>query len=82
MRSLLVQSIEAYTELYTGRNVAKLPVLKVHLCLEEEQVQLIPSIPELEATAVFAIETICDALQRVPTVQVLQCYYHFIVMSV
>ncbi len=62
--------MESYVSLYEGSAISGLPLFKLQLCLDEGSMQFFPSIPDLEQTVVFVIETVSSAMSSVPQIQV------------
>ena len=70
MRSLLTRTALAFVDLFKPENEALLPVFRLHLCLEENEMVFFPSPGDLEVALLTVVDTVAGALQNVGKIQV------------
>ena len=62
--------MEKYTTLFDPKSVARLPIFRVLLCMEEDDMVLFPSESDMEMALVAVVDTVTDSLQNVGRIQV------------
>ncbi|KAL8620603.1 hypothetical protein ACOMHN_017884 [Nucella lapillus] len=69
LKGLLVRTIDAYVSLFEPENHLKLPLLKMELTFDDQQMQFYPPVGDLEEVALMVVKQITKTLQQVPTIQ-------------
>ena len=62
--------MEKYTTIFDPDRVASLPIFRMLLCMEENEMVLFPSEADVELALLAVVDTVGDSLQNVGRVQV------------
>ena len=69
-RSLVSHTLTTFVDLFSPSNTARLPIFRLELCLENEEIFFFPNLSDLEAAFMFAVEILTNALQNVGKIEV------------
>uniref|UniRef100_A0A0L8HIS0 Uncharacterized protein n=1 Tax=Octopus bimaculoides TaxID=37653 RepID=A0A0L8HIS0_OCTBM len=69
LKDILVRTINDWVSLFEEDNLKHLPLLKMELTFDDEKMQFYPPSGDLEESLIYVVETICNTLQKIPTVQ-------------
>ncbi|XP_029642789.1 dynein heavy chain 12, axonemal-like isoform X2 [Octopus sinensis] len=69
LKDILVRTINDWISLFDEDNLKYLPLLKMELTFDDEKMQFYPPSGDLEESLIYVVETICNTLQKIPTVQ-------------
>lgn len=70
LRGLLSRTINRYLLLFREDDTTRLPLFKLHLCLEGQSMEFFPSTPELESAILCLVDTVANAMSNVSTIEV------------
>ncbi|PVD24358.1 hypothetical protein C0Q70_14839 [Pomacea canaliculata] len=69
LKDLLLRTINAYLSLFEHDNRLKLPLLKMELTFDDQEMQFYPPVQDLEEAVLFVVTQITKTMQQVPTIQ-------------
>ncbi|NXK36347.1 DYH7 protein, partial [Piprites chloris] len=69
LKELLIRTTEAFVKLFDPEDRSHLPLFKMDLTLEENNIEFYPSFKDLEESVLFVVECIGETLQNVPTIR-------------
>ncbi|NWU06626.1 DYH12 protein, partial [Cephalopterus ornatus] len=69
LKELLGRTTEAFVKLFDPEDRSHLPLFKMDLTLEENNIEFYPSFKDLEASVLFVVDCIGETLQNVPTIR-------------
>ena len=70
LRGLLSRTINKYLLLFKEEDTTRLPLFKLHLCLEGQAMEFFPSTSELESAILCLVDTVANAMNNVSTIEV------------
>ncbi|XP_027740579.1 dynein heavy chain 12, axonemal isoform X2 [Empidonax traillii] len=69
LKELLGRTTEAFVKLFDPEDRSHLPLFKMDLTLEENNIEFYPSFKDLEESVLFVVDCIGETLQNVPTIR-------------
>lgn len=65
LKDLLLRTINAYLSLFEHDNRLKLPLLKMELTFDDQEMQFYPPVQDLEEAVLFVVTQITKTMQQV-----------------